>query len=276
MFQNLSLEQWTDTLRSKVQGSLNLHKHLPADLDFLILLSSVCGIIGASGQSNYAFGCAYQDAVARSRVIAGKKAVSIDLGIVEGVGYTAEHQGVSSFMRSLGMQPISQEYLHALLECYCDPGCEVRDASEAQVVAGIMSEEEMYRKGVVRPRFYSRPLIRHLERVKRTIEEKPSQQKAAETVPSKAILTTDSSDNQAHSQATVTEAICGRLSDMLAISTEDIEPAKPLHAFGVDSLVAMEIRSWFKESMGADVAVFDILSNMSIDSLAAKVVDGKS
>jgi aryl carrier-like protein len=276
MFQKLPLEQWTDTLRSKVQGSLNLHQHLPANLDFLVLLSSICGIIGASGQSNYAFGCAYQDAMARYRLAVGQKAISIDLGIVEGVGYTAEHQGVASFMRSLGMQPISEEYLHALLEYYCDQGCRIQGSSEAQVIAGIMTEEEMHCTGIVRPRFYSRPLVRHLERLKLTVHAKTSQQKVVETVPTKFTPTTDSFGDQFQVKGSVSMAICRRLSDMLALSTIDIDPAKPLHAYGVDSLVAMEIRNWFKEEMGVDVAVFDILSNMSIDSLAGKIVDGKS
>lgn len=87
----MTLDQWNEALRSKVQGSNNLDRHLPTQLDFFIFLSSVCGIIGASGQSNYAFGCAYQDALARSKVAMRQKAVSIDLGIAEGVGYTAKH-----------------------------------------------------------------------------------------------------------------------------------------------------------------------------------------
>jgi hypothetical protein len=126
MFQNLSLEQWTDTIRPKVQGSVNLHKHLPAHLDFLIFLSSICGIIGASGQSNYAFGCAYQDALARFKVATGQKTISIDLGIVDGVGYTAEHRSVGSFMRSLGLQALRENYIHALLEYFCDPSHKVQ------------------------------------------------------------------------------------------------------------------------------------------------------
>ncbi|KAF2816383.1 uncharacterized protein BDZ99DRAFT_542807 [Mytilinidion resinicola] len=276
MFQNLSLDQWNDTLKSKVQGSINLEKHLPTDLDFFIFLSSVCGIIGASGQSNYAFGCAYQDALARYKVAMGKKAVSIDLGIVEGVGYTAEHQGADKFMRSLGMQPIPEDYIHALLAYYCDPSREIKESREAQLVAGIMTEEEMHRKGVVRPKFFSRPLLRHLKRPNHAVEKGPVLQAATtDATPSPATAKPESANTPTHTQSAASKAICGRLSDMIALSIEDIDPDKPLHAFGVDSLVAIEMRSWFKETLQADVPVFDILSNLSIDALAAKAVGGK-
>ncbi|TVY15294.1 Highly reducing polyketide synthase azaB [Lachnellula arida] len=254
-------------------SSLNLHKYLPTDLEFFILLSSLCGIVGASGQSNYSFGCAYQDALARYRVDMGQKSVSIDLGIIEGVGYTAEHQSVRYSMRSMGMQYISQEYLHALLGYYCDSGNKLRTPSEAQVVVGIMTEEEMRGKGLGPPRAYKRPLMMHLRRITRNFDEQQSQHKVVKSIPVAAVTTLapDPSDNQRRNQASITRAICERLSGILDLKIEDISPAKALHAFGVDSLVAMEIRSWFKDSIGADVAVFDILSNISIDDLAAKI-----
>ena len=32
-----------------------------------------------------------------------------------------------------------------------------------------------------------------------------------------------------------------------------------MHQYGVDSLVALELRNWFAKKLNADVAVFDIL-----------------
>ncbi|GLA95297.1 type I Iterative Polyketide synthase (PKS) [Aspergillus tubingensis] len=281
MFANMTLDQWNEALRSKVQGSNNLDRHLPTQLDFFIFLSSVCGIIGASGQSNYAFGCAYQDALARSKVAMRQKAVSIDLGIVEGVGYTAKHQGVGSFMRSLGLQPISEEYLLSILEYYCDSRREILHPSDAQIVVGIMNQDEGQRSGLVRSRFYSRPLWNHLQRrmnptlgrskvvaAQRSNEKDPSSLK----LPTAAIDDTLSSTVADGGPDAVSRAICERVSDVLAIDADDIDPAKPLHMYGVDSLVAMELRSWFKEALQKDVAVFDILSNRPIEVLAQEVV----
>lgn len=276
MFHNMTLDQWSDTLRPKVQGSLNLYKYLPVALDFTIFLSSVCGIIGASGQSNYAFGCAYQDALARLQVATGNKAISIDLGIVEGVGFTAENHSAEKFMRALGMQPIPEEYVHSLLAYYCDLNREIKESKDAQVIAGIMTEENMRRNGILRPKFLSRPLFRCLQQFDRAAHKAPAYQ-AANEIDAEKLSTADQTSKKLRTgtQATAINAICGRLSDMLDLSFEDIESSKPMHAYGVDSLVAIELRSWFAEALGADIPVFDILSNLSIEGLAAKVVGQK-
>nr|WHF58361.1 polyketide synthase [Aspergillus sp.] len=288
MFANMTLSQWTSTLDPKVRGSSNLAHHLPQQLDFFILLSSVCGIIGASGQSNYAFGCAYQDALARSEASIRQRPVSIDLGIVEGAGYTAEHKGAGAFMRSLGMQPIPQDYLLSMLGYYCNPG-RPAEPSKTQIVAGVMAQEELQRNGLVRTRFYSRPLWTHLQRRESPRTEKPTvngtrrsaTSRPAPTVPARnsskpeviVEITSSSSPNvSGHSPASLIRAICDRLSDILAISAEDIDPSKPVHLYGVDSLVAMEMRVWFREALQLDVAVFDILSNRPIEGLAREVL----
>ncbi|PWY81138.1 KR-domain-containing protein [Aspergillus eucalypticola CBS 122712] len=228
MFANMTLDQWNEALRSKVQGSYNLDRHLSTQLDFFILLSSV------------------------SKVAMRQKAVSIDLGIVEGVGYTAEHEGVGSFMRSLGLQPIPEEYLLSILIYYCDSKREIRHPSDAQIVVGIMDQDEMQRSGLVRSRFYSRPLWDHLQRrmnptlggskvvaAQRPNKKGPSSLK----LPIAASDDTLSSTVAGGSPDAVSRAICERVPDVLAINADDIAPTKPLHMYGVDSLVAMELRS---------------------------------
>ena len=44
-----------------------------------------------------------------------------------------------------------------------------------------------------------------------------------------------------------------------------------MHTYGVDSLVAVELRNWFSRSLKLDVAIFDIVGG-SIDALTATVV----
>lgn len=52
---------------------------------------------------------------------------------------------------------------------------------------------------------------------------------------------------------------------------EDLDTGKPASTFGVDSLVAVEVRSWnFRESK-ADVSIFHVLSNVPLTALAGKI-----
>jgi len=52
LFVDMSAEQLNKVLAPKVQGTLNLHTALNAcDMDFFVMFSSVCGIIGNIAQS---------------------------------------------------------------------------------------------------------------------------------------------------------------------------------------------------------------------------------
>lgn len=51
MFDKMTLDQYQQGLRVKVQGSLSLHKVLPDNLDFFIMLSSMNGVIGNASQA---------------------------------------------------------------------------------------------------------------------------------------------------------------------------------------------------------------------------------
>lgn len=48
-----------------------------------------------------------------------------------------------------------------------------------------------------------------------------------------------------------------------------------MHYYGVDSLVAVEMRNWLVKDMNADVAIFDILGGASIVAVSL-VVAGRS
>lgn len=56
----------------------------------------------------------------------------------------------------------------------------------------------------------------------------------------------------------------------------DVDIHAPLSTFGVDSLVAVEIRGWLKRELAADVAVFEILGGASLMSLGMTVAGGRS
>ena len=76
-----------------------------------------------------------------------------------------------------------------------------------------------------------------------------------------------------HARTIVSDALVGKLSQSLSIPNSDIGSSKPLHYYGVDSLVAFELRNWFDKELLSDVPVFDILGNKScgeIGLLAAK------
>jgi hypothetical protein len=63
----------------------------------------------------------------------------------------------------------------------------------------------------------------------------------------------------AASLAEVSVFITEALIKMFSIAQEEPDANKLMHLYGVDSLVAMELRNWFARELRADAAIFDIL-----------------
>lgn len=63
----------------------------------------------------------------------------------------------------------------------------------------------------------------------------------------------------AEAVATVADALKHKFSSSISIPKKDMRNDKSLRLYGVDSLVAIELRNWFAKKLDADVAVFDIL-----------------
>lgn len=48
-----------------------------------------------------------------------------------------------------------------------------------------------------------------------------------------------------------------------------VDPGKPLSAYGVDSLVAVEVRNWIAKEIQVELSVFDIMALVPMRQLAA-------
>ncbi|KAI0149675.1 hypothetical protein F4776DRAFT_659576 [Hypoxylon sp. NC0597] len=275
VFDNMTYAQWDLTMKSKVPSSLNLHKLLPKDLDFFILLSSLNGVCGALAQSNYAAGCSFQDALARYRVAHGQKATSIDIGWMRNIGIVAETQAYQRQRKSWDdMQKIDDTELLALLSVLCDPSEPLPTQSGSQVLLGLRTPADFLVKGQTPPALLTRPLFAAFSHV--VGEAKNTSKDAAVDVAAMFKAATDSSERI----QIVIKALTQKLARSMAISPDDVELNKPLSSYGVDSLMAVELRNWIGRDFQASVAVFDIMGNVPVsaigDLVVAKSTVGKS
>lgn len=67
----------------------------------------------------------------------------------------------------------------------------------------------------------------------------------------------------------ITRALARRLARALAVPVEDIDVHKPPFAFGVESLVAVELFFWFSNEVRASISVIQILGDYTLAQLAA-------
>jgi hypothetical protein len=69
----------------------------------------------------------------------------------------------------------------------------------------------------------------------------------------------------------IINALSARLAKDLQCNIDNIDRFRPLHDYGIDSLMAVEIRTWIIIKMQAEVSLFDVLSGGSLNALAIKI-----
>ncbi|KAM7200788.1 hypothetical protein V8F33_003719 [Rhypophila sp. PSN 637] len=117
---DLDISSWETTTLPKTLGTVNLHTSLqraqPSDpLDFFILLGSIYGVQGNPKQANYAAASTFMDSFVRYRHNLGLPASVIDLGVMEDVGFVSENQAMLDSLRRAGAELIGEkEFLGAL------------------------------------------------------------------------------------------------------------------------------------------------------------------
>lgn len=268
-FAGMSYEDWQIPLKPKVHGSWNLHEVLPPNLDFFVMLSSVAGIFGNRGQSNYAAGNTFQDALAAFRTSKGLNATSINLGSVSSVGWVAENRSSMRTHTATLFELLREEEVHATVEYLIDPRHNKNKNGSAlpasQLVLGLPTAEMSRQNGIPPPTYLNYSLFTHL---RTTATAKHTETSEKTTISVAALLAAASSYDSA--VKVVSNGIIERLSSLLAVPVSELD-AQRFSFGGIDSLVAMEFRSWIVKDLKAEVSLLDIMSAQNIRVLSEKI-----
>lgn len=276
----MTFDDWSTSIRAKITGSWNLHLAVPTEhLDFFVLISSLNGILGGRGQANYTAGNTFQDALAHYRVARGQTAVSIDLGLMVDEGVIAENKDLLVSLQRLGLlMNLGQEDLHSLLDHYCDPGRGGQlgpgDEAKAQMLVGIERPAAIVARGLDVHHALRRPMFRHLFRMGVEAGEGAGDEVGGHTtvaVDRPALLRAAGTTSEA--ALLVGEWFEAKMTHTLGLAEGSIDRARPPHTYGIDSLVAIDLKNWFAREIGAEVAVFALLGNSSLDQLAIEATN---
>jgi hypothetical protein len=262
IFERMTFDQWQAALDPKHAATWNLHNQLP-NLDFFIMLSSLTGVAGNIGLANYSAGCAFQDTFARWRTSQGLPAVSIDLGPVKDIGYVAENQNVMERVAKLGWNSLEKLDAMCIIESAMLHPC--RPPDQSQIIVGVPRwEADTNLTWTHDLRFSS--MQKNI-----AIGESKSRGSASpnKAVPFKDIIAHATSLGQA--TQCCTDVLVQKLANMFSLQAADVDSSFSLAAYGVDSLVAVELRNWLAVTIAADVSVFDIIQSSSVANLSAKV-----
>jgi NADPH:quinone reductase-like Zn-dependent oxidoreductase/acyl carrier protein len=262
---NMTHEQWLAASRCKIQGSWNLHALLPRDLDFFLALGSFACIIGNRSQSSYAAGCAYQDGLAHYRQSLGVPATTIDLGIMKGIGVLAEKGSVGILHEWEERFGVDEDELHALIKVAIQG--QITRSGPAQIVTGLATGGAAREAGIQRPYYFDDPrfsIVSHLG------TERTSELGMNQVSLRNQLVQAEDVEAGAH---VVRDALVARVAKSQQVDAGEIDSARPLHSYGVDSLVAAEMGYWVRKEFGVDVTVFDIMASIPMSAFARNVAE---
>ncbi|GKT90333.1 lovastatin nonaketide synthase [Colletotrichum tofieldiae] len=267
----MGFEDFITVLRPKVQGTLNLDRLFSSserELDFFICFSSIAGTLGNPGQSAYSAGNCFMKSLVRRRRNRGLPGAAIDIGRLVGVGYieressgrlTKEHQ--TRLQTRSGAVPMSETDLHQLFAEAIIAGRpssstsspSYSDSSELiSSIVPITTEQAKQAYWASNPRFGL--LIREMGQQLSGSGGSGS----GNAVPVRHLLNAAKTMGQVESILLAT--FKAKLQALKFLPDADsIYDATPLVEMGVDSLVAVEMRSWFLKELGVDVPVMTIL-----------------
>lgn len=259
LFEKSDFEQWSSICTPKIPGAWNLHHATLADpVDFFIMLGSASGIIGNRGQAAYAATCAFLNAFAQYRAAQGLAATCIDIGLVEDVGYAAEQWQLKAWLQSLYSEYVKEKELHAVVQAAINK----QIAPGLSVVIGMRIRPND-------PEFFWTldPKFTHLRRGVYT----PIGDKAEDASKISVGQALKQAQTAEEALQCVVDSLLAKMSSVLMIPADEMSPKRSVASYGLDSLVAVEIRNWISKEMGAKVPLLALLSSPSIEALASTI-----
>ncbi|KAL8912989.1 MAG: hypothetical protein Q9171_002120 [Xanthocarpia ochracea] len=270
-FEKMTAEQWHQAVDVKVGGSDNLWEVLTSKsptLDFFVMVSSLTSLTGMNGQANYSAGNSYQSAMARQLSSQGHNVVALNAPVLDDAGMVAERPALRTYLLAVGWSFMSSRELFNALDYYCHPGTKL-SAEEAQLVPRLWLPKYSANEGVEQPAWQHDPMYNHLVLQTGLEGGNSSSGKQGASERSTADLIAAATSLEEVEQA-ILNALLQQLTRSLSYELADLEPTRPLNAYGVDSLTAVELRHWMTKEIGADISVFEMTSGQRISQLAAK------
>lgn len=277
MFSSMTHQEYHEALSCKVQGTWNLHNvsvELNLPLSFFTMLSSISGIVGQKGQANYAGANTFLDSLAVYRRSLGLPACSVDLGIVEGIGYLAEHENVhKQLTRNAGTwAPINEARLRQVFELAIyqqekDSTRQPHPLSAGQMVTGICipipSDAEILRDA----RFSGLRVVSGQDEVMARSRDDDGDRDLQTLLRA---LQSKSADGKSLLPTAVKIANV-KFGKLLRLA-EPMDPSRPMSIYGLDSLVAVEFRNWARATLGAELSTLEITNAPSLTAIGEKLI----
>lgn len=288
LFPGMTMEEWNGSIEPKMKGTWDLHNATLVrniDVDFFVLFSSTSGMFGQIGQANYAAASTYLDAFAQYRTGLGMPCSAIALGAVEDAGYLMERTELLSKMKSSGWLPVREEQLLDAL------GAVLRRPMMEELRApsdlGPWVDRNYFLLGMTPFRSLRGPgtpsIVRKDIRLSAYHNLDFGHDSGAESGGGDSELAAflvRARGNPSLLKSSPTVAFIAsetgkRLRALLlqCDQADDVDISMSLSELGLDSMAAVEMRSWWKQTFGSNISVLERLGRGTLEALGRRAVD---
>ncbi|MFJ4963844.1 amino acid adenylation domain-containing protein [Streptomyces sp. NPDC088729] len=238
----------------KTVGAYLLHRHLMDEpLEHFVLFASIASLLTTAGQTNYAAGNAFLDALAHHRRARGLPALSLDWG-PWATGMIEELGLVDHYLHSRGMSSLAPEAGMSVLE-------RVIGQEHAQLVVATVVDWPVFLAWYPAPP----PLVGELA---------ASAAPPADSASGNGFLDSFRAADEEERRSLVGERFAAIAAGVLRTGPDRIDSATGLGELGLDSLLAMELRARIHAELGVALPVVALLSGTPAGELAAQLHDG--
>lgn len=281
-FRNLTLEQWNKVSDPKVKGAWYLHEAIMdagIDLDFFVFLSSMSGLNGQPGQSNYAGANTFLDAFAQYRNNMGLVASSIDIGAVADMGYAARDDALLQRLITNGYSGVTQP---EMIEAFTAASSYPATKSDVNTRSEPFVHRNTFATGFGSTVSLSSPESRSWWKkdirmaVWHNIREGTDDQEAGGNSLKAFLAKAKNAPDTLRQPDTVSYIsleIGKQLMNLLLRSEDELDVTLPLAQLGLDSLVSMEMRTWWRQTFGSDISVLQLLGLGTLEELGKHAVE---
>lgn len=267
-FDEMPLETMQATFAAKVDGSILLDELFRGDLDFFILMGSLTGIVGNWNQSAYSAATGFQSNLIHQRRARNIVGSIIQPGIITSVGYISRKgSGLAQHVsNTVGSLLLSERDLHEVFAEAILAG-HPETSRNPEIVAGMPMANPVTQPDII---WYRNPLC--WDFVDYRIQSSSANHAGdGNTCSMKARL------ESAASMSEAAEIVAAGLADKVRSKfnlASDIAVTQDtqLSDLGIDSLVAVDLRSWFVRELSVEIPMLQILSGSSLRALTADSV----
>lgn len=259
-------------MKPRVHGIWNLQHTLQNinngdNLDFFINLSSAASFVGNMGQSPYAASGTFMAALVQYPSVAKIPFTTIDLPVVRGVGYLSDEKKRELITSQLGTESVDANDIRGLIAAAIRK--DIRDTCDGHCVVGMNGVKTT--PAAEQPFWVNDTKLSHLLRVSTLAGADTSDVAQASNEISPATAIRQCRAREA-AEGIVGTALVQKLSSILMRPVEELDPTSPISVYGLDSLVAIEIRNWITRELEANLQILEILTSDSVPALSELIL----